>query len=43
MIQRRNNIFETNSSSIHSICIGKAFDNNPQTALAFNYGCMGCG
>ena len=43
MIQQRSNVFETNSSSVHSICIGKTFDNNPKTALSFNYGCMGWG
>lgn len=43
MVKQRCNVFETNSSSVHSICISKTFDNNPQTALSFNYDCMGWG
>lgn len=43
MIQQRCDVFETNSSSIHSICIGKTLNKHPETMLAFNYGCMGWG
>ena len=38
MIQVRNCVFETNSSSVHSICISRDKPKNPKKVIVLDFG-----